>query len=144
MLPFEWSDGGRVDCGFPHRPYAVSDCVIRAIAIARKRPYAEVYEDINIVCARRRKGRAYSHTGPCLGHYLGYLQQHGWKYYEPVERAGLEVLPTGRLIVRVQTVARREYHCMAVINRVVLDNYDWQRHNRLRVLGFFEKSRGRG
>ena len=48
------NDGGRAAAGFTG---STGDCVTRAIAIAARRPYQEVYDLINATASRERTGK---------------------------------------------------------------------------------------
>lgn len=141
LVKFKYDDGGRAKAGFKG---TTGDCAVRALAIAMKKSYAETYEWLNQCAFADRchhTPRCYSHAGTVLRHFYRALRRRGWVYNEVVEgKVGLDDLPMGRLIVRVQLKGSRSYHCTALINGVLHDHGDWQKKG-YRVLGWFKKSR---
>ena len=116
-----YDDGGRAAAGFNGR--SSGDCACRAIAIATGKPYREVYDGLNALCAlygvSRRAGRAYADTGipdRVIHLYLGGLH---WRFVA-THKARLHHwdLPAGRLVVRVSK------HLVALIDNVVHDHGD--------------------
>jgi len=138
----EWvnNDGGRAAAG--HEPEG--DCVIRAIAVAAKKPYAEVREALKQEAATyaKRYPRAYdarwikrSRKGGynAKGAVVGYLKSLGWEYTEPKEPTYLraDMLPLGRLVVLVNR------HAVAVIDGVIHDTADSGGAGKIRVEGYW-------
>jgi hypothetical protein len=63
-----YDDGGRAQVGYKG---TTDDCVTRAIAIAAEVPYQEVYDRINELAKRERKGKrkrgiSGARTGVCI------------------------------------------------------------------------------
>jgi hypothetical protein len=142
-----FDDGGRAAAGFKGE---AGDCVTRAIAIASRKSYAEVYEALHEAAADYR----FDHdnritrylevrgTSPRNGvHkpvYVAYLAALGWQW-TPTMRigSGCEVhlradeLPAGRLVVSVSK------HLVAVIDGVIHDTHDCSRLGTRCVYGFW-------
>jgi hypothetical protein len=145
LCGFEETDGGRADAGYGEGPEG--DCVIRAIAIATEKPYAEVRGALQARAARYVKrypasGRAddikrsrkggYNH-----GHIFGgYLKSIGWQYTRPRERVYLraDMLPRGRLVVLVYR------HAVAVIDGVIHDIGNPSGAGKVEVEGYWSKA----
>jgi len=135
------NDGGRAAAGFKG---TTGDCVTRAIAIASERPYEEIYETINNLCAaekpRRNKARSSARTGVGKKTYHSYIISLGFKWV-PVMAIGsgckvhlkAEELPKGRLITRLSK------HLCAVIDGVINDTYDTSRDETRCVYGYYLK-----
>ena len=142
-------DGGRVAAGFTG---ATGDCVTRAIAIATRLPYREVYDELHAQALgdARYKARlqlryghvARRHASPRYGVprrvYDAYLKRLGW-VWTPTMSMGhgctvhlrADELPPGRLIVRVSK------HLCAVIDGVIHDTHDPSREGTRCVYGYW-------
>lgn len=134
-MEFNYNDGGRSKYFKAER---VGDCVVRAIAIATKRDYKEVYKETakflgytprNGVLNKDTK-RLVPHFGgiwvPCMGIGTG-CKVHLSK----------DELPKGTIIVNVS------HHLSCVINGVINDTYDCSRNGERCVYGYwkFEESK---
>jgi hypothetical protein len=53
MMEHVYDDGGRAQAGYKG---TTGDCVVRAIAIAAELPYQQVYDGINELAKRERRG----------------------------------------------------------------------------------------
>jgi hypothetical protein len=143
-MKFVYDDGGRAAAGFKGRD---GDCVCRAIAIAAKRPYRELYEELFAEIgwspgSRRGRKDADGLVRPRADNERAllrwYLGERGWQW-TPTMRIGsgcnvhlrADELPTGRLIVSVS------HHLVAVINGVIHDNHDCSRDGTRCVYGYF-------
>src|SRR4051812_24168081 len=78
----EYNDGGRALAGFTG---STGDCVVRSIAIATGQPYREVYDAINALAQRerrgkRKRGRSSARTGVYKGTIRRYLERAGWTW----------------------------------------------------------------
>jgi hypothetical protein len=134
-----YDDGGREAAGFKGD---TGDCVVRAIAIATKSPYREIYNDLyelNNRYAQGRRSRVAKHmqhngnSSPRKGNfkevYHQYILDRGFDWV-PLMKIGSgctanlceEDLPSGILICRLSR------HLCAVIDKVVYDTQDSQRH----------------
>lgn len=145
----EWiyDDGGRAEAGF--KGYT-GDCVCRAIAIATKRPYKEIYNLINEYGKaerpnrKTRRGNKYNghrssaRTGVYKDTIRKIMAELGWEWH-PTMLIGqgckvhlcAEELPKGRLVVSVSG------HETAVIDGVLHDTYDCSRGESRCVYGYY-------
>lgn len=137
---FVYNDGGRAEAGFKG---TTSDCVPRAIAIAARLPYLSVYEALNALAKRERRGKrkrgvSSSRTGVYRTTYERFLRGLGWQW-TPTMRIGsgctvhlrAEELPAGPL------VAILSGHLTAVLDGVVHDTYDPSRDGTRCVYGYW-------
>jgi len=147
-----YDDGGRKTAGFRGE---TSDCVVRAIAIAERRPYGDVYADLKAAARHevRRRGKlgflaatgrgSSPRNGWFKETYHPYLLARGWRWV-PTMKIGsgctvhlrADELPTDRgpLIVSVSR------HLTTVVNGVVRDTHDPSRGGRRCVYGYFWKA----
>lgn len=126
-MEFVYNDGGRAASGFKG---STGDCVTRAIAIATGKPYVEVYDALNELAKRERRGKrkrsiSNARTGVHKGTKRKYLESLGWRWVPTMTiGSGCKVhlcadeLPSGRLIVALSR------HSAAVIDGVLHDTYD--------------------
>jgi len=141
-MEFKYDDGGRADAGFKG---TTGDCVCRSIAIATEKPYLEVYNDINQLSKKERRGKRKSgissaRTGVYKKTIRKLMESYGWKWH-PIMAIGTgctvhlhaEELPAGRLVVSVSM------HSVAVIDRVIHDTYDCSRDGSRCVYGYYSK-----
>jgi hypothetical protein len=150
-MKFKYDDGGRAKAGYKGH---TNDCVTRAIAIATKLPYREVYEGLHTQALNSRPymarlelsygANARRHASPRNGVdtkiYRAYLADLGWTW-TPTMLIGSgcqvhlreEELPKGRLIVRLSK------HVCAVIDSVIHDTHDPSRDGSRCVYGYFAK-----
>lgn len=131
-MRFVKDDGGRSAAGFKG---SAGDCVVRAVAIASARPYGEVYNALSSgtrterVTKRKRQGSARNGVSTTRKWFKDYMASLGFRW-TPTMAIGVGCtvhladgeLPMGRLVVAVSK------HYTAVINGVVRDTYDPQRH----------------
>lgn len=61
-MRWQFNDGGRAAAGYKG---STGDCVVRSIAIATGRPYQEIYDLVNDVAKRERKGSRNSASASC-------------------------------------------------------------------------------
>lgn len=142
MIKYQENDGGRKEAGYKG---STRDCVVRAIAIAAKKNYKEVYEAINVMGKDERLGKSLkSKSNARLGvykkTYQKYLEGLGWKWIPTMFIGqGCKVhlredeLPKGRLIVKVSK------HLTAVIDGVIHDVNDCSRDGNRCVYGYYTK-----
>lgn len=139
-MKYEQHDGGRIAAGYKGR---VGDCVIRAIAIATGKSYQEVYDAMNALARRERRGRrkkgiSNARTGIYKQTYRRFLESLGWEWV-PTMQVGqgckvhlrAEELPKGTLIVQLSR------HLVCVRNGVVYDVDDPRRGGNRCVYGYF-------
>jgi hypothetical protein len=143
---FVYDDGGRAAAGFKGE---TGDCACRAIAIATGKPYREVFDGLNGLCALlavSRNGRPASSETGIPDHVIHlYLSPLGWQWTSTDDHAthpylssvgwnanstkALRLhrwdLPTGRLVVSVRK------HLVTVIDHVVHDNREHWRGRRI-------------
>jgi hypothetical protein len=136
------NDGGRKEAGYKG---TTGDCVTRAIAIATRKPYQEVYDALNALAAgeritKRRKKSSSARTGVHKDTQRRYLESLGWVWTPTMAiGSGCKVhlrareLPTGRLVVNVSK------HTVAVIDNVIHDTYDCSREGTRCVYGYFRE-----
>jgi hypothetical protein len=150
--PWIYNDGGRAAAGFKGK---TGDCVTRAIAIATKKPYQEVYDAMwaslrgyasshrDYVARGIQRGEGRRGTTPRNGVsrkvFEPYLKSLGWKFTPTMYiGSGCKVhlradeLPGGRLIVSVSR------HLVAVIDGVVHDIRDCSHNGARCVYGFYQ------
>jgi len=142
-MSYVYNDGGRSKY---FKAEKVGDCVTRAIAIATKQDYKEVYDEINRRCKettlpkKRRTKSSSAREGVYRKTYEAYLKDLGWKWV-PLMQIGsgctthlrADELPKGRIICRLSR------HLVAVIDGVVNDTYDCTREGTRCVYGYFIK-----
>lgn len=145
MIQFQYNDGGRAAAGFNGK---AADCVTRAIAIATGKPYSEVYDALNELAKRERKGKrkrgvSNSRTGVYKPTKRRYLESLGWRWVPTMFIGqGCKVhlraseLPKGRIIVGLSK------HSAAVIDGVLQDIYDCSRDGTRCVYGYFFRPEG--
>jgi hypothetical protein len=139
---FVYDDSGRAVAGFKVK---TGDCACRAIAIVTGKPYREVHDNLNALCAllgelvhdnrsRCRQRRMSADVGippPIARLYLGQL---GW-HWTPTNAARLHRwdLPSGRIIVSLSK------HLVALIDNVVHDHGEHWRGRRA-VYGYYSQN----
>lgn len=141
-----YNDGGREAAGFRG---TTGDCVCRAIAIATKRPYQEVYDELNLIGSQERKSKnrrskSSARTGIYKAIIRKYMKSIGWVWTPTMQiGSGCRVhlkegeLPMGRLVVAVSK------HLVAVIDGVTHDLNDPSRDGTRCVYGYYAKAEGR-
>lgn len=137
-----YDDGGRSKYFKAER---VGDCCARAIAIATGKDYKEVYDDINRLAKRERKGKnkrsiSSAREGVYMETAKKLLQEYGWIWH-PTMKIGqgckvhvkADELPAGRIILHLS----RHFTCM--VDGVLHDTYDCSREGTRCVYGYFTK-----
>ena len=131
-MEYIYNDGGRSQY---FKANGVGDCVCRAIAIATKKDYKEVYKTIKEVTKENpRNGLSNKATKKVMSHFGGV-----WTATMKIG-SGCKVhlteneLPKGRLICNVSG------HVTCVIDGVINDTYDCSRDGRRCVYGYWEFS----
>lgn len=137
------SDGGRSAAGFKG---SAGDCVVRAVAIASGRPYAEVYAALSDGCMgqrltkrSRQKSSARNGVNVTRKWFKEYMQSIGFVWVPTMTiGSGCRVhlkdgeLPHGRIVVSVSK------HYTAVIDGVIHDTHDPQREGVRCVYGYWK------
>jgi hypothetical protein len=149
-----YDDGGRQAAGFKGK---ASDCFTRAVAIASRIPYSEIYAYVNAVARELKQKELTKEVKQAKKPFRGSLgdarrgvrnplfhevmRRLGWKwfptmYYGKGCKVHLcrEELPAGRLVCRVTK------HMVAVVDGVIHDTYDPSRGSTRCVYGYFSKS----
>lgn len=151
-LKFCWNDGGRGEAGFKG---GAGDCVVRAIAIAARLPYMQVYDDLrnaNAMYAHSRNDRLAKRlhetgSSPRNGNHRKVFHQYiihlGFEWVPTMTvGAGCQVhlradeLPMGTLIVKVSK------HLSAIIDGVIQDTHNPSRGGSRCVYGYYLKRSG--
>lgn len=140
---FVFDDGGRQIAGYKG---SAGDCVARAIAIASRRPYQEVYDALASGNAGQRQGRNGKKRGRTARSgiqvnrkwFKDYMAGLGFRWV-PTMGIGTgcrvhlspDELPGGRIIVSLSR------HYVAVIDGVIRDTYDPSRDGNRCVYGYW-------
>lgn len=139
-----YNDGGRKEAGYKG---IAGDCATRAIAIALKLPYQEVYDMIikygekeRMTKKRIRAGRSHPRTGVWIETFKKILNDFGWEWIPTMKiGSGCKVhlhkdeLPSKTIICRVSK------HYTTMINGIVHDTYDCSRNGSRCVYGYWIK-----
>ena len=146
-MKWVFNDGGRAAAGYKGK---AGDCVVRAIAIAARLPYQEVYDAVNaagatetptpLVAKRRRDKRSSARDGVFKPTIRQIMSQLGWQWTPTMGfGTGCTVhlrsheLPAGRLVVSVSK------HLVAVIDGVAYDTHDCTRGGNRCVYGYWQE-----
>ena len=132
QLGYHYTDGGRLEAGFKGR---AGDCFTRAVAIATRRPYREVYD---MVSAELGKGKSPRDGVPAKIMHKVLVDRLGW-FWTPTMSVGSGCrvhlnatdLPRGRMICRLSR------HLCAVVDAVVHDDHDPRRGGSRCVYGYW-------
>ncbi len=147
---FQFDDGGREAAGFKG---GAGDCVVRAIAIASKLPYLQVYEELRQANARYAAERnnkvsrrlAQKGSSPRNGNHRdafhAYILSLGF-HWVPTMKVGVgcqvhlrpSELPFGTLLVKVSK------HLTTVIDGVIYDTHNPARGGNRCVYGYYRKN----
>lgn len=139
---FVMNDGGRAAAGFTGK---TRDCVCRSIAIVTGMDYRKVYDALNELGAKERKGsrksgKSNARTGVYAPTIRKFMASLGWRWVPTMAvGSGCMVhlnpaeLPTGRLLVSVSK------HMTAMIDGVLHDNHDPRRDGTRCVYGYYVK-----
>lgn len=136
------TDGGRAIAGYTGM---TGDCATRSIAIATGIPYEDVYNHLNLLATRERRGRrkkgiSSARTGVYIQTIRKFMESIGWTWHPTMGiGTGCRVhlrngeLPPGRLVVSVSR------HITAVIDGVIHDTHDPSRAGTRCVYGYWTK-----
>lgn len=139
-IPFAYDDGGRGEAGFRG---TTGDCAVRAAAIASGKPYREVYDAVNELAQRERRGKRKRGVSSAReGVYRGTMQRLMVSLgaeWVPTMQIGsgctthlrADELPSGRLVVSLSR------HYAAVIDGVLHDLGDCSRGGTRCVYGYW-------
>lgn len=141
-IPFQESDGGRSHAGYKGE---AGDCAVRAVAIATQLPYQQIYDEINRLAQRERKGKrkdsiSNARTGVHKVTMVRLMNDLGWTFTPTMSiGSGCKVhlrpdeLPKGRLILSLSR------HYAAFIDGVLYDMSDCSRGGTRCVYGYWSK-----
>jgi hypothetical protein len=147
-MDFVYNDGGRSRY---FKAKSVGDCVTRAIAIATRTDYKEVYDSINKLAKAERVGSKKRHISSSRnGVYKiterKYLESKGWSY-KPLMKIGasehyyltesdLETLglEDGRYILQIRR------HLTAVVDGVINDTFNPSEYYDPMLYGYYYKA----
>lgn len=137
-MKWVYDDGGREKAGYKGH---AGDCVVRSIAIATKKPYQEVYDELNELSEDHNLihgETSSSRNGTSKEVIKEYLKSIGAKWTATMlfgqgckVHLKAEELPKGRLVVSVSK------HLVAVIDGVIHDLYDPSRDEKRCVYGYW-------
>ena len=140
---FVYNDGGREAAGYKG---SAGDCVCRAVAIAARLPYQEVYDRLAEGNASQRKSKrtgkqprsARNGIYTTRKWFKDYMRELGFVWTPTMQiGSGCQVhlkadeLPSGRLVCNVSR------HSVAVIDGVINDTYDCSRKGTRCVYGYW-------
>ena len=140
---FVYNDGGRAAAGYI---VSAGDCVCRAVAIAARLPYQEVYDRLAEGNASQRKSKrtgkqprsARNGIYTTRKWFKDYMRELGFVWTPTMQiGSGCQVhlkadeLPSGRLVCNVSR------HSVAVIDGVINDTYDCSREGTRCVYGYW-------
>lgn len=136
-IPVHITDGGREAAGFSTANDA-GDCVVRACAIAMRRDYRQVYDDIAQLMYDH-KGKRTARDAVPKKITRDYFTMCGW-VWTPTMAIGsgcrvhldAEELPPGRLVCQLSK------HVVAVVDGVVYDTHDPSRGGSRCVYGYWQ------
>lgn len=140
--PFQYNDGGRKDSGYKG---VAGDCAVRSAAIATGISYKTLYNAINELSKKERRGKRKSdisnaRTGVYKATMQRLMEQLGWKFVPTMSiGSGCKVhlrpdeLPSGRLVLSLSR------HYAAFINGVLHDTHDCSRGGTRCVYGYWIK-----
>ncbi len=143
MTAWTHDDGGREEAGYRGK---TGDCVTRAIAIATRLPYQDVYDCLNALAAKherrgKHKGISSARTGVYKQTSRRLLESLNWEWTPTMEiGSGCRVhlradeLPADRLVVVVSR------HVTAVIDGIVHDTHDPSRGGTRCVYGYWREA----
>jgi hypothetical protein len=145
-MDYIYDDGGRADAGFKGN---AGDCVCRAIAIAAKLPYRQVYDRLAEGNATQRRSKRAAKRSRSANNgisttrkwFKDYMSELGFVWTATMQiGSGCQVhlradeLPSGRLVCNVSK------HSVAVIDGVIHDTYDPSRDGTRCVYGYWKLS----
>ncbi len=141
-MDFIFNDGGRKESGYKG---FTGDCVVRAIAIALKLPYKDIYDELfeymRIDNSKKRKHKEKTvspRKGILTPTIRRYLKDKGWSW-NPIMKIGSgctmhvtpDELPKGTLILRLSR------HMCAVVDKKIHDTYNPSRDGMRCVYGYW-------
>lgn len=126
-----YDDGGRSKY---FKASGVSDCVTRAVAIATRKDYKEVYDTITKICGYTpRNGVKPSDSRKIMKHYNAV-----WHPLMQIGSGCKHHLCEGEIPMEGTIICRLSKHLVCVINGVIHDTYDASRDGRRCVYGYWK------
>jgi hypothetical protein len=117
QLIYKYSDGGRTEAGFPVG--RAGDCVTRAIAIATKIPYMEVYQ--HMADQNKEEGRRNTaDSGVADSVWKAYLTDKGWR--RAVIEDVVESLPSWLEFLQAEGYTEDQFKSLSSSKRDKLSN----------------------
>jgi hypothetical protein len=146
-LTWVYDDGGREDAGYQG---AAHDCVTRAIAIATRIDYADVYDDLAKRMGARGEARS-ARNGVWKEVYRPYLAERGWEWTPTMATIGsgctvhltdeLHAHAFGeRRVFGPPLIVRLSRHLTVVVNSQIRDTHDPSRDGTRCVYGYWRKA----
>jgi len=135
-----YDDGGRAAAGYKGK---TGDCAVRATAIASGRPYREIYERINELAKRERRGKrkktvSNARTGVHRVTMQRLMEELGATWTATMGigtgctvHVAMNELPAGRLVLSLSR------HYAAVIDGVLYDSHDSSREGTRCCYGYW-------
>lgn len=145
LLRYVYDDGGRSAAGF--KGDAPGDCVARAIAIATRRPYRDVYDDLHQLARGMGAKQPSPRTGVMPDVYSAYLDLLAWEWTPTMGiGTGCTVHLTrevydhafGGLVYGAALIAKCSRHLAAVVDGQIRDTYDPSRDGTRCVYGYWK------
>lgn len=149
-MEYLYDDGGRAEAGYRGRE---RDCVARAVAIASRLPYQEIYQELVriegtriegsrlIGGSKRRVASARSGIRTDRQAFREYMSSLGFRWTPTTycrTHLRADELPSGRLVVAVSQ------HYTSVVDGVIRDTYDPSRMGARCVEGYWSIPRKLG
>ena len=142
MIKHTYNDGGRKEAGYTGM---TGDCVTRAIAIAFKIPYQQVYDLVNATAqtervGKRMRGRSNARTGVNKPTYRKIVESLGGVWTPTMHiGSGCKVhLKPDELPARGRYIMVVSKHLCAWIDGELHDTYDCSRDGTRCVYGYYK------
>lgn len=145
-MSFQFTDGGREAAGFRGE---AGDCVTRAIAVALRLPYREVYDELSLRMESLGRARS-ARNGIPRKVYEDYLGERGWRWFPTMhigsgctvhlraEELYEHAFGDPTILYGVSFIVRLSRHVCAVVDGVVRDTHDPSRNGTRCVYGYFK------
>lgn len=138
---FKYNDGGRKSAGYKG---TANDCVTRAISIATKRPYKEIYNLVNLyskkerISKKFRRQKSNARLGVKTKTLRKILEDLGWTFIPTMKiGSGCEMHLNHKEVPKGVIIVSLSKHICCVINGVINDTYDCSRNGRRCVYGYW-------
>lgn len=129
-MKYVFNDGGRAKY---FKAAKVSDCVVRAIAIATQKDYKDVYDEIADVCGYTPRNGVYKRDAKKV------IESLGGKWVSTMRvGSGCKVhLRDGEVPMKGRIICNCSGHVVAVIDGVINDTHDPSRGGTRCVYGYW-------